>query len=229
MVLLELNQLTQAVLLIVGAVLPVVNPLADAPIFLKMTLGCDEPTRAFLATRIAFYSFFLLLGSLLLGSFVLQIFSISIPVVQLAGGVVVCALSWSLLTDNSKPSDVVLDADHAKTFALGRIITPLTLPMTIDAGSISVAITMGANHAYSIKSAAMQLGAALIGAAIIAITILFTYRYAHRVSKRIGNTGMKVIIRLSAFIMLCIGVSISWNGIKALLLEIGIPSVVTLH
>jgi multiple antibiotic resistance protein len=226
MVLLELNELTQATLLIVGAVLPVVNPLTDAPIFLRMTLGCDEPTRSFLSNRIALYSFFLLLGSLLLGSFVLRIFGISIPVVQVAGGAIVCALSWSLLADISKPTDVILDAVHAKTFALSRIITPLTLPMTIDAGSISVAITVGANHAHTIKSTAIQLVAAIIGATIISTTILLTYRYAHRVSKHIGNIGMKVIVRLSAFIMLCIGVSISWNGFKSLLMEVGIHSIV---
>jgi len=225
MIFLEITQLTASVFLIVGVVLPVVNPLADAPIFLRMTLGCDEPTRAFLANRIALYSFFLLLGSILFGSLVLRIFGISIPVVQVAGGAIVCALSWSLLTDTSKPTDVILDASHAKTFALGRVITPLTLPMTIDAGSISVAITVGANHAHSIKSTAIQLVAALIGAAIIAMTILLTYRYAHSVSKHIGNIGMKVIVRLSAFIMLCIGVSISWNGIKSLLLEISIHSI----
>jgi len=225
MVLLELTQLSAAVLLIVGAVLPVVNPLTDAPIFLRMTIGCDEPTRSLLASRIALYSFFLLLGSLLLGSFLLRVLGISIPVVQVAGGAVVCGLSWSLLADSPKPSEVTMDAIHAKTFALGRIITPLTLPMTIDAGSISVAITVGANHAHSIKSAAIQLVAAVIGAAILSMTILLTYRYAHRVSKHIGNIGMKVIVRLSALIMLCIGVSISWNGIKGLLLEIGIHSI----
>ena len=220
----NLTQLTGAILLIVAAVLPVVNPLGDAPIFLRMTLGCDESTRALLAKRIAFYSFFLLLGSLLLGSFVLRMFGLSIPVVQVAGGAVVCALGWNLLADNSKPTDVILDPIHAKLFALGRAISPLTLPMTIDAGVISVAITVGANHAHSIKSAVIQLVAAIIGAAVIAISILLTYRYAHRVSKLIGNTGMNVVVRLSAFIMLCIGVGISWNGVKSLLAEIGIHS-----
>jgi multiple antibiotic resistance protein len=74
----DLVQLTIAILLIIGALLPVVNPLGDAPIFLRMTPGCDEITRAFLAKRIAFYSFFLVLGSLLLGSFVLRMFGLSI-------------------------------------------------------------------------------------------------------------------------------------------------------
>ena len=82
----DFGLLTGAILLMVGAVLPVVNPLGDAPIFLAMTPGCDELTRADLAKRIAFYSFILLLGSMLLGSFVLRLFGLSIPVVQVAGG-----------------------------------------------------------------------------------------------------------------------------------------------
>ncbi len=218
----DLTQLTGAIFLIIGALLPVVNPLGDAPIFLRMTPGCDEATRALLAKRIAFYSFFFLLGALLLGSFVLVVFGLSIPVVQVAGGAVVCAFGWKLLADNPKAVEVTLDPSHAKLIALGRAITPLTLPMTIDAGVIAVAITVGAFHAHSFKNAMIQIVADVIGAAIIAFSILLTYRYAHRVSGKIGHTGMMVVVRLSAFIMLCIGVGISWDGIKSLLAEIGI-------
>jgi multiple antibiotic resistance protein len=170
-----------------------------------------------------FTRFFLVLGSLLLGSFVLRMFGLSIAVVQVAGGAVVCALGWKLLADIPKTADVTLDPAHAKLIALGRAFSPLTLPMTIDAGVISVAITVGANHAHSFKHAVIQVLAAVIGASIIALSILLTYRYAQRVGKRIGNTGMIVVVRLSAFIMVCIGVGITWNGIKALLAEIGIP------
>jgi len=219
----DIAQLIGAILLIVGALLPVVNPLGDAPIFLRMTPGCDEPTRAFLAKRIAFYSFFMVLGSLLLGSFVLLLFGLSIPVVQVAGGAVVCALGWKLLADIPKPAEATPDPIHAKLIALGRAFSPLTLPMTIDAGVISVAITVGANHAHSFKHAVIQLLAAVIGAGIIALSILLTYRYAQRVGRWIGHTGMMVVVRLSAFIMLCIGVGITWNGVKALLAEIGVP------
>ena len=218
----DLTQLTGAIFLIVGAVLPVVNPLGGAPIFLRMTPGCDEATRVLLAKRIAFYAFFFLLGSLLFGSFVLVVFGLSIPVVQVAGGAVVCAFGWNLLADNPKAVEVSEDPRHAMLIAMGRAITPLTLPMTIDAGVIAVAITVGAFHAHSFKHALIQIIADVIGAAIIALSILLTYRYAHRVSILIGNTGMKVVVRLSAFIMLCIGVGIGWNGVKSLLAEIGI-------
>ena len=217
------SQLLPTVLLMVGALFPVVNPLGDAPIFLRMTPGCDEPTRNDLAKRIAFYSFFLLLGSMLFGSFVLRLFSISIPIVQVAGGAVVAALAWKLLAaENPKQSIAATDAVHAKAIALGQAFSPLTMPLTIDAGVISVAITVGANHAHTVGSLLIQVLAVVIGAVLIALSILLTYRYAARVGKRIGRTGMIVVVRLSAFIMLCIGVGISWNGAKALLAEIGI-------
>ena len=219
----DLGRLAGAILLMVGALLPIVNPLGDAPLFLAMTPGCDEVTRSNLAKRIAFYSFILLLGSMLLGSFVLLLFGLSIPVVQVAGGAVVCALGWKLLADIPKPADVTIDQVRANLVAMGRAFAPLTMPLTIDAGVISVAITVGANHAHTFKYVMIQLLASAIGAGIVALSILMAYRYAQRVGKRIGHTGMMVVVRLSAFIMLCIGVGITWNGIKALLAQIGIP------
>lgn len=221
----DLAQLGSAILLIVGAVLPVVNPLGDAALFLNMTRGCDPATRADLASRITLYSFVLLLGSMLLGSLVLRLFDLSIPVVQIAGGAVVCALGWNMLgSTEANPAAPPPDADHAKDTALARAFYPLTLPLTIDPGAISVAITVGANHAHTVERVIIQIVAALIGTGIVAASILLTYRYAARVGKWIGHTGMLVMVRLSAFIVLCIGVQIGWNGIKSLLATVGIGS-----
>ena len=217
----DFTQVSSAILLIIGALLPVVNPLGDAPVFLAMTLGCDETTRVELAKRISFYSFCLLLESMLLGSFVLLLFDLSIPVVQVAGGAVVCALGWNLLADDPKPSDVTENPTHARAITLGRAFYPLTLPLSVDAGAIAVAITVGANHSHKVESIVIQLFAATIGAAIIALTIFLTYRYAE-LSGESGHTGTIVVLRLSAFIMLCIGVGICWNGVKSLLAQVGI-------
>jgi multiple antibiotic resistance protein len=153
----DIAQLIGAIMLIIGALLPVVNPPGDAPIFLAMTTGYDKTTRAELARRIAMYSFALMLGSMLLGSFVLRLFGLSIPVVQVAGGAVVCALGWNLLTANPKPDEKTSDPIRAKDMALARAFSPLTMPLTIDAGVISVAITVGANHARSVESMVVQL------------------------------------------------------------------------
>ncbi len=220
----DLVQLSAAILVVVGAVLPVVNPPGDAPIFLRLTAGCDEPTRRALARHIAVYSFVLLLGSMLLGSLVLRLFGLSVPVIQVAGGAVVCALGWKLLNDDSKPAEAVADPRQASLAALGKAFYPLTMPLTVDPGVMSVAVTIGANHAHTLDRLIVQLLAAFIGAFIIAVTILFTYRYADRFAARIGHKGMIVVLRLSAFIVLSIGVQICWNGIRAMLKEIGIPA-----
>jgi multiple antibiotic resistance protein len=222
------TQLIGMVLLIIGAILPIVNPLGDAPIFLALTHGCDERTRRELAGHIAFYSFFLLLGSILIGSFVLRLFDLSIPVVQVAGGAVVCAMGWKLLSDNpAKPHEIPVDAEQARHIAMGQAFYPLTMPLSVDAGAIAIAITVGANHAHTVKYALLQLLAAVLGAFIIALSLLFTYRYAEPVGRRLGPTGMTIILRLSAFITLCIGVGITWDGAKSLLEQLAAPSVLS--
>lgn len=220
----DFTQLGGAILLIVGAILPVVNPPGDAPIFLRMTHGCDDATRRALASRISLYSFAMLLGSMLIGSFVLRMFDLSIPVVQLAGGAVVCALGWNLLNDDSKPPDVGADPSKASVAAMARSFYPLTMPLTVDPGVMSVAVTLGANHAHTLERVLIQLLAAIIGTIVVSIAIWLTYRYAERLAQWIGSRGMAIVVRLSAFIVLAIGVQIAWNGVKALLLEIGIPA-----
>jgi multiple antibiotic resistance protein len=220
----DFTQLAGAILLIVGTLLPVVNPPGDAPIFLNMTHGCDDATRKTLARHIAIYSFALLLGSMLIGSFVLRLFDLSIAVVQVAGGAVVCALGWTLLNDDPKPADMTIDPRQASLVAMGRSFYPLTMPLTIDPGVMSVAVTLGANHAHTLEKILIQLLAAIIGAAIVAISVLLIYRYAERFAHWIGHRGMMIVLRLSAFIVLSIGVQIAWNGVKALLLQVGIPA-----
>jgi multiple antibiotic resistance protein len=220
----DLVQLSGAILVVVGAILPVVNPPGDAPIFLRLTAGCDEATRRTLARHIAAYSFGLLLGSMLLGPFVLRLFGLSVPVIQVAGGAVVCALGWKLLNDDAVPPDVAADPRKASLVALKQAFYPLTMPLTVDPGVMSVAVTIGANHAHTLDRLLVQVLAAVIGACIVAVTVLLTYRYADRFAARIGHRGMVVVLRLSAFIVLSIGVQICWNGIKAMLKEVGIPA-----
>jgi multiple antibiotic resistance protein len=89
---------------------------------------------------------------------------------------------------------------------------------------MSVAVTVGANHSHTLDQVLIQVLAAIIGAGIVALSILLTYRYAERFAARIGHQGMIIVVRLSAFIVLSIGVQIGWNGVKALLKEIGIPA-----
>jgi len=207
-----------ALLLVVGGLLPIVNPIGSAPMFLAMTHGADKDARTVLALKIAINSFLLIMGSLIFGAYVLKVFGLSVAVVQVAGGAVLCALGWNLL--NSEPSQPVASQPVSTDLVFLRAFYPLTLPLTVDPGAISVAITIGANHAHGVERVVIGFLAGISGTALISLSVWLAYRYAERVAKWLGHTRVMVVLRLSAFIVLCIGVEITWNGVKALASEL---------
>ena len=217
----DLSELLRTLLLIVGALFPIVNPLGNTPIFLSLTQEFSSATRAVLAWKIALNGFILLIVSILIGTHILAFFGISLPVVQVGGGLVVIATGWSLLNrdddDDQKPVEKK-SVDAARISQ--RAFYPLTLPLTVGPGSISVAITVGANRGEGSPARWPVLVAAVVGAAIVAMTIYLSYRFAERIARSLGETAMKVLIRLSSFILLCIGVQILWNGLSVLLRSI---------
>src|SRR5437762_3453854 len=210
----HIREIIEGVLLVFAALFPIVNPLGGAPIFLAMTCDYTPAERASLAWRVTMNAFVLLVASVATGTYVLEFFGISVPVVQVGGGLVVSALGWRLLQDPSatdKPSHAPAEPRRNLAFY------PLTMPLTVGPGSISVAITIGANHPHSVRSLLINGPAILVGVTLVAATVFVAYRYAERLSRMIGETGMNVLLRLSAFLLLCIGVQIVWNGASALL------------
>jgi multiple antibiotic resistance protein len=193
-------------LLILGALFPIVNPLGNAPVFLTLTREFSATTRAVLARRIAFNGFVLLIASILIGTHILAFFGISLPVVQVAGGMVVLATSWHTLTrdddeggfhETRKPPTA---ADLSQ-----RAFYPLTLPLTVGPGSISVAIAVGANRPQGTQTDIPVLAATVAGAALLAAAVYLSYRFAGSIARLLGASAMNVVTRLSSFILLCIG------------------------
>jgi multiple antibiotic resistance protein len=215
----DLRQFIESMLLALAALLPIVNPLGAAPVYLAKTIDLTPGEHAELARRVAINCFLLLLASVLIGAYVLDFFGLSVPVVQVAGGLVVCSLAWSLLNQPDEPIEWVQDAATALTRpdVRTRAFYPLTMPLTVGPGSISVAITVGANQSHGVRSLIIDSLAHTTGVLLIAIAVFVTFRYADRILRRLGPTGTAVLLRLSAFILLCIGVQIIWNGASALL------------
>jgi multiple antibiotic resistance protein len=148
---------------------------------------------------------------------VLAFFGISLPVVQVGGGLIVIATGWSLLKQREDEKEDVQEAVVQPQDISRRAFYPLTLPLTVGPASISAAITLGANAAHHHLYHPLTILAALIGLALIAISILLCYGFADRLARILGPTGMTVITQLSSFFLVCIGVQIAWNGMKALL------------
>jgi multiple antibiotic resistance protein len=205
------------VFIAVAALLPIIDPFAGAPIYLAMTSGLTSTERARMAKLVALNSFVLLLASILVGAYVLDFFGVSIPAVQIAGGLVVCALAWSLLNGPISPEVSGSAGPPTPDSFAQRAFYPLTMPLTVGPGSISVAITLGATPPQGLRALLTTTLAHVVGVLITALAIYLCYRYADRLVRRLGTTGTNIMIRLTAFILLAIGTQIIWNGVRTLL------------
>jgi multiple antibiotic resistance protein len=214
-----LLEVLKSTLLMVSALLPIVNPLSSTPIFLLLTSEYDSSVRQLLAWRIALNSFILLIVSLLVGTHILSFFGISLPVVQVGGGLVVVSVGWMMLNRNDDVGGDKGSSHHAVNRAdiLSNAFYPLTLPLTVGPGSISVAITLGANISEHHGLDLPAIIAALLGSILISATVFLCYGSAERIARLMGPTGMSVILRLSSFLLVCIGVQILWNGLSTLI------------
>jgi multiple antibiotic resistance protein len=214
-----LDNFVNPFLLVYAALFPIVNPLGSAPVFLSLTRHCSAPVRHALAWRIGVNGFLLLLGSVFIGSHILGFFGITLPVVRIAGGFVVTAMGWTLLNEGEKHDEghgagTITDEGYVEA-----AFYPLTMPLTVGPGSIATAVTLGSQRPASITGLghlALIGGAAIVGLVAIAATIYVSYRFAENLERVLGKTGTNVFVRLSAFILLCIGVQIMWNGYSGL-------------
>ena len=212
-----MQEAAQSILVVLVTLFPIVDPLGGSPFFLAQTRGYSPEARKTLSWRIAVNSFFLLVATYFIGTYVLAFFGISLPVVQVGGGLIVIATGWSRLKQRDDEKEDVQETVVQPQDISRRAFYPLTLPLTVGPASISAAITLGANAARHHAYHPLTILAALIGLALIATSILLCYGFADRLARILGPTGMTVITQLSSFLLVCIGVQIAWNGVKALL------------
>lgn len=202
-----------------AALLPILNPTATAPIFLGMTEGASPTTRELLARRIARNMFWLLLGAMLVGSYVLEFFGISLPIVRVGGGLIVAASAWRLLTATQATVDSRTELAESFTVDMAKrqAFYPLTFPISCGPGSIAAAITVG----VSLSDARLSISLARMGGGVIAlltmgVLLYLAFRYAQQLLKPLGEAGTVIFLRMTAFILLCLGVQIVWDGVYEL-------------
>ena len=203
--------------LIVSALFPIVDPLGGSPIFLALTREYGSEGRRALSRRIALNSFFLLVGSYLVGTHILAFFGISLPVVQVGGGLIVISTGWAMLKQRTDDEHQARRRDLRQDDPLRHAFYPFTLPLTVGPGSISVAITLGANAVHHHGLNLMAIAVAIVGSLLIAFSIFLCYGFSDRLARILGPTAMTVIMQLASFLLVCIGVQIMWNGASALL------------
>jgi len=204
--------------LVFAALFPIVNPLSNIPIFIQLTAGNPPEIRHAMAREIAISGFLLLLGSMFLGSHVLGFFGITLPMVRIAGGAVIFIMGWRLLNQGDNPIEDQ-PREHEQC-GMDRSFYPLTMPLTVGPGSIATAIALGSQQQIALADLGhylLQISAAIVGLLAISICVWVSYRFAERIGNILGRTGTNVFMRLSAFILLCIGLQIAWDGLSGLL------------
>ena len=206
-----------------SALLPLINPLGSAFVFLGLVGIVPPPVYKSLARRVAINTILFLAVIEIVGSAILNFFGVSLPIVQVSGGIVIAAIAWNLLNsdDTKSPTrqlDDALSADRdgglrEKTFY------PFTFPVTAGPGTIVTMLTLSAHsprgaHAPSVLA---HLGIFLASFVLCAFVYL-AYAYAPQIARAVPPSTAHGILRVIAFILLCIGVQIAWNGFVALYL-----------
>ena len=205
-----------------AALFPVINPPGSALVFLSLTKRASAKVRHSLARRVAINAFFVMVGSLIVGALVLKFYGISVPVLRVAGGFIVAVSGWKLLNEGSEKTVDDVSADGKETDYASQAFYPFTLPLTTGPGTIAVMISLGLSRpAYSRLSDDLNFFVGGLAATIVmSVAIYVCFAYSDRVQRLLGRGGTDIAVRLSAFILFCLGVQIIWTGISDLLVTL---------
>jgi multiple antibiotic resistance protein len=207
----------RAFLLGFPALFSIVNPLSGGLIFRTVVGGRSDAVYARVALRVAIYSFFVLMISLWAGSVVLAFFGVTLPALRVAGGLVVALSAWDRL--NAPERREQMKQAQAAPAETGDDIAfyPLTLPFTTGPGSIAVAIALGASRPR-FHNGLVPFSIGMSAAALaVAVLVWVLYRYAERISHPLGESGTRILTRVLAFLLMCVGVQILINGVTDVL------------
>lgn len=202
-----------------SALFPLINPIGSALVFLGMVGVAPAKVYKTLARKIAISTALFLLVMDVGGATVLKLFGISLPVVQLAGGLVVAAMGWSLLnqkeaTGTNGATAVPDDVANLQT----KVFYPFTFPVTAGPGTLVTMLTLSAHASRGswLDILLAHLGV-LTGMALVCVTVFLAYAYSPKITARISPSTAHGIERVIAFVVLCIGAQIAWNGLSTLI------------
>jgi multiple antibiotic resistance protein len=204
-----------------GALFSIVNPLSGAFIFFGATRELDSKVRAQVSRWVSIYAFSIVAASLYVGAYVLIFFGVSIPVLRVAGGIIVAMTGWRMLNQPDATEQRRSETPNPRSIDVSPsrlAFYPLTMPLTTGPGTISVAISIGAGRPRGFHPPLLEFFIETLAAvALLALLVYAFYRNSSRLAALIGPTGTSIVVRLSAFLLFCIGIQILWNGAAELL------------
>jgi multiple antibiotic resistance protein len=208
-----------------SALLPLVNPIGSALVFYGLIGAAPPEVYRRLARRIAINTVLLLLVIELIGAALLSFFGVSLPIMEVAGGLVLASMGWSLLNQQGADAHQQEKEDRAPASDIDKLFQqtfyPLTFPITAGPGCIVIMLTLSA-HASThrlVPDLFAHLGV-FIAIIVLCVLVYFAYAYAPLITRKISPQTANGIVRIIAFLLLCIGVQIAWNGVSSLVLTL---------
>ena len=191
------------------SIISVANPLAAMPVFLSLTDHNTDTERISIAKKSSFYMFLVLIIFLLVGTYIMSFFGISLPGIRIAGGLIILRAAYAMLNPASSEKKISDEAQEAAKEKEDISFSPMAMPMLSGPGSIAVVIGL-ASQAEGVFDLVIT-SAAIFLVALISYGVL---RLAPFSAKYIGPTGMNAITRMMGFIAMAIGVQFILNGVS---------------
>src|SRR5215470_624780 len=186
------------------ALFPIVNPFGGIPLFFSITSGFTQKDRYRAALRTALHVFVILVTFMFFGRFVLNFFGISLPVLQIAGGLIVANTAWGMVTGGNRITPA--ESDEAATKE-DISLTPMAMPMLSGPGSIGVVMGLAAH----VDSPSAYLGM-VIGIGGLSVSVFLFLRLGGPLVARLGPGTAGAISRIFGFLILAIAVQLIWDG-----------------
>lgn len=207
--------IAREMLLVPITLLPIINPLSTASVFVT-TIGRRHDLARVLARQVCINSFCVIVVGILVGGYVLELFGISLPVVRIAGGLLVAATGWRMLGARRELVQAAV-AEEAGSMSRDEVMRhsfmPMTFPLTTGPGTLAACIALGTQMESARPVDFISGGIVALGGATLVVLVLYLIlRNSVRVVARLGNTGELVLQQVMAFILMCIGIQLMWNG-----------------
>lgn len=199
---------------------PVINPIGTAFVVSSHLAHLSNEDKKRAVKKITFYAFCICTVTLFAGHYILEIFGISIPVIQLAGGIMICKMGWeSLSSDDTAKAEVNLNLPKSTFHNIeSKLFYPLTFPVTTGAGTLSVLFTLSANSATgNFSNYLINTGAILLAVIAMCILVYIFYLNTKRIINYLGSNGERIVNRITAFLIFCVGLQIAISGIQTLI------------
>jgi len=222
-----INTFTNLVFLGLIALFPVINPIGAAFIVSPYFSGLSKLDRRNAVKKVSIYVLIFCSITLFVGHYILTLFGITVPVVQLAGGIMICKFGWEMLgakpTEGEVQNTEETDGMTKMSDLRNKLFYPIAFPMTVGAGTISVIFTLSAHtEAIAFQSHLMNLGAIFVAILIMSLSVFLLYTNATRVVKFIGSRNEQIVNRVMAFLIFCVGLQIAASGVFNLLRSMGV-------